>query len=160
MGRATALTFARQAASVDGCDVTVEPAEATVEMVRAASGEMVSLQPYRLNDPAECARLSDLAVSERGRIDVIDARDVTASGTTPRFRPWTMAYAFLIVMAYATLPGPLYGAVATIMAPVSRTTKAPAQPIPSSDSPSSSGSASPYRGLVLLRRRPNTQHAA
>ena len=34
MGRATALTFAREGASVVGCDVAVEPAEETVELVR------------------------------------------------------------------------------------------------------------------------------
>jgi NAD(P)-dependent dehydrogenase (short-subunit alcohol dehydrogenase family) len=71
MGRATALTFAREGASVVGCDVTVDPAAATVEMVRAAGGEMVSLHPCHLGDPAECARLVELAVSEFGRIDVL-----------------------------------------------------------------------------------------
>jgi NAD(P)-dependent dehydrogenase (short-subunit alcohol dehydrogenase family) len=71
MGRATALTFAREGASVVGCDVAVEPAEATAEMAREAGGEMVSLQPCRLGDPADCASLVDLAVSEFGRIDVL-----------------------------------------------------------------------------------------
>jgi NAD(P)-dependent dehydrogenase (short-subunit alcohol dehydrogenase family) len=71
MGRAAALTFAREGASVVGCDVTVGPAAATVELARAAGGEMVSLQPCHLGDPAECARLVDLAVTEFGRIDVL-----------------------------------------------------------------------------------------
>ena len=71
MGRATALTFAREGASVVGCDVAVEPAEETVAMVEAAGGEMVSLQPCILSDPAECARLVDFAVSEFGRVDVL-----------------------------------------------------------------------------------------
>ena len=71
MGRAAAQTFAREGASVVGCDVTVEAAVATVEKVRAAGGEMVSLQPCRLSDAAECARLVDLAVKEFGRIDVL-----------------------------------------------------------------------------------------
>jgi NAD(P)-dependent dehydrogenase (short-subunit alcohol dehydrogenase family) len=71
MGRATALTFAREGASVVGCDVTIEPAEGTAEMVRAAGGEMVSLQPCRLSDPADCAKLVELAVREFGRIDVL-----------------------------------------------------------------------------------------
>jgi NAD(P)-dependent dehydrogenase (short-subunit alcohol dehydrogenase family) len=71
MGRATALTFAREGALVVGCDVAVEPAEETLELVKAAGGEMVSLQPCVLSDPAECARLVDLAVSEFGRIDVL-----------------------------------------------------------------------------------------
>jgi NAD(P)-dependent dehydrogenase (short-subunit alcohol dehydrogenase family) len=71
MGRATAVTFAREGAQLVGCDVAVEPAEGTVELVRAAGGEMVSLQPCRLDDPAECAKLVELAVSEFGRIDVL-----------------------------------------------------------------------------------------
>src|SRR3954452_1834132 len=71
MGRATALTFAREGASVVGCDVAVETAEETVAMVNANGGEMVSLQPCILSDPAECARLVDFAVSEFGRIDVL-----------------------------------------------------------------------------------------
>ena len=71
MGRATALTFAREGASVVGCDLAVEPAEQTVAMVKAEGGQMVSLQPCRVSDPAECARLVDLAISEFGRIDVL-----------------------------------------------------------------------------------------
>jgi NAD(P)-dependent dehydrogenase (short-subunit alcohol dehydrogenase family) len=45
MGRAAALTFAREGASVVGCDVAVELAEETVKAVQAAGGTMVSLQP-------------------------------------------------------------------------------------------------------------------
>jgi NAD(P)-dependent dehydrogenase (short-subunit alcohol dehydrogenase family) len=71
MGRATALTFAREGASVVGCDVALESAQETVELVRAAGGAMVSLQPSRLSDPAECTKLVELAVSEFGRIDVL-----------------------------------------------------------------------------------------
>jgi len=71
MGRATALTFAREGALVVGCDVVVEPAEETVQLVEAAGGEMVSLQPCVVSDPADCARLVDLAVSTFGRIDVL-----------------------------------------------------------------------------------------
>jgi NAD(P)-dependent dehydrogenase (short-subunit alcohol dehydrogenase family) len=71
MGSATALTFAREGALVVGCDVAVEPAEQTLEAVEAAGGQMVSLQPCTLSDPAECKRFVDFAVSEFGRIDVL-----------------------------------------------------------------------------------------
>jgi NAD(P)-dependent dehydrogenase (short-subunit alcohol dehydrogenase family) len=71
MGRATALTFAREGASVVGCDVTVAPAQSTVELVHTAGGEMVSMQPCRLSDPADCAELVQLAVRAFGRIDVL-----------------------------------------------------------------------------------------
>ena len=71
MGRTATLTFAREGASVVGCDVTVAPAEETVAMVHAAGGTMVSLQPCHLGDPSESAKPVDLAVSEFGRIDVL-----------------------------------------------------------------------------------------
>jgi NAD(P)-dependent dehydrogenase (short-subunit alcohol dehydrogenase family) len=71
MGNATALTFAREGALVVGCDVAVEPAEQTLEAVEAAGGQMVSLQPCILSDPAECKRFVDFAVGEFGRIDVL-----------------------------------------------------------------------------------------
>jgi NAD(P)-dependent dehydrogenase (short-subunit alcohol dehydrogenase family) len=70
-GHAAAVTFAREGALLVGCDVAVEPAEKTLETVTAAGGEMVSLQPCRLSDPADCAKLVELAVSEFGRIDVL-----------------------------------------------------------------------------------------
>jgi NAD(P)-dependent dehydrogenase (short-subunit alcohol dehydrogenase family) len=71
MGRASALTFAREGALVVGCDVIAEPAQETVEMVRAAGGQMVSQHPSRISDPAECTRLVEFATSEFGRIDVL-----------------------------------------------------------------------------------------
>lgn len=71
MGRATALAFAREGASVVGCDVVVEPAAETVEMVQAAGGTMASLHPCQIDDPAECARLVQFALREFGRLDVL-----------------------------------------------------------------------------------------
>jgi NAD(P)-dependent dehydrogenase (short-subunit alcohol dehydrogenase family) len=71
MGHATAVTFAREGALLVGCDAAVEPAEKTLEAVRTAGGQMVSLQPCRLSDPEECAKLVELAVTEFGRIDVL-----------------------------------------------------------------------------------------
>jgi NAD(P)-dependent dehydrogenase (short-subunit alcohol dehydrogenase family) len=54
-----------------GCDVAVEPAEETVALVRDVGGAMVSVQPCLLDDPAECAKLVDLAIEAFGRIDVL-----------------------------------------------------------------------------------------
>jgi len=51
--------------------VAADPAEATVGLVRAAGGEMVSLHPAQLGDPADCALLVELALNELGRIDVL-----------------------------------------------------------------------------------------
>jgi len=71
IGRATALTFAREGALVVGCGLVIEPAVATVELVQAAGGDMVSMQPCDLTDPADCGALVDLAVSTFGRVDVL-----------------------------------------------------------------------------------------
>src|SRR5436309_7512313 len=71
VGRAAALIFAREGASVVGCDVNVSAAEATVELVRADSGTMVSLQPCHLTKPTDCQALVDFAVRPFGRIDVL-----------------------------------------------------------------------------------------
>src|SRR6202035_1632314 len=43
----------------------------TLKAVHPAGGQMVSLQPCRLSDPADCAKLVELAVSEFGGIDVL-----------------------------------------------------------------------------------------
>ena len=71
MGRESALAFAREGASVVGCDVSGEAAEDTVEIVRAAGGEMVSMHPCDLTQPADCQALVDLALNTFGRIDVL-----------------------------------------------------------------------------------------
>ncbi len=71
MGRASALAFAGEGASVVGCDLSVDAANATVDTVRGESGTMVSMQPCRLSEPADCEALIELAVSTYGRVDVL-----------------------------------------------------------------------------------------
>jgi NAD(P)-dependent dehydrogenase (short-subunit alcohol dehydrogenase family) len=71
IGRAAALAFAREGASVVGCDLNGAASEATVEMVRAQRGQMVSLQPCEITKPADCQALVDFAVRTFGRIDVL-----------------------------------------------------------------------------------------
>jgi NAD(P)-dependent dehydrogenase (short-subunit alcohol dehydrogenase family) len=71
MGRESALAFAREGASVVGCDLGVDAAQDTVETVRRAGDEMVSMQPCHLDDPADCLALVELALGTHGRIDVL-----------------------------------------------------------------------------------------
>ena len=71
VGRASAIAFAREGASVVGCDVNVDAAKATAEMVAAQGGTMVSLQPCYLTKPADCRTLVEFAVRTYGRIDVL-----------------------------------------------------------------------------------------
>ena len=71
MGRATALAFAREGALVVGCDVEAESAEKTVQMVRDAGGQMVSLHPCLLTETDDCQALVELSLDTYGRIDVL-----------------------------------------------------------------------------------------
>jgi NADP-dependent 3-hydroxy acid dehydrogenase YdfG len=65
------LAFAREGASVVGSDASAEAAESTVDTIRGEGGAMVSMQPCRLTQPADCQALVDLAVHTFGRIDVL-----------------------------------------------------------------------------------------
>jgi NAD(P)-dependent dehydrogenase (short-subunit alcohol dehydrogenase family) len=71
MGRAASMAFAREGASVVGCDVNVDSAEATVRIVRREGGTMESLQPCHLGRSTECQALVEYAVRTFGRIDVL-----------------------------------------------------------------------------------------
>jgi NAD(P)-dependent dehydrogenase (short-subunit alcohol dehydrogenase family) len=71
VGRAAALAFAREGASVVGCDLNVDAGVATVDRVRSAGGTIASLQPCDLTSSAECESVVDLAVRTFGRVDVL-----------------------------------------------------------------------------------------
>ena len=71
IGRAAALRFAAEGALVVGCDTNADGGQATVDLVSAASGRMLSLHPVDLGTMADCQRLVDFAIREHGRIDVL-----------------------------------------------------------------------------------------
>jgi NAD(P)-dependent dehydrogenase (short-subunit alcohol dehydrogenase family) len=71
IGRAAALVFAREGAHVVGSDANATTAQATVELVAAQGGSMVSQHPCYLTNPDECRTLVERAIGEFGRIDVL-----------------------------------------------------------------------------------------
>jgi NAD(P)-dependent dehydrogenase (short-subunit alcohol dehydrogenase family) len=71
MGRAAALTFAKEGALIVGSGLNVEGSEETVKAVLNAGGKMVALHPCDLTKPADCKALVDLAMRTYGRIDVL-----------------------------------------------------------------------------------------
>lgn len=71
IGRTSALMFAAQGAQIVGCDTNAERAQETVDLVRQAGGEIVSLEPCDLTDPRQCQRLVDLALDTYGKFDVL-----------------------------------------------------------------------------------------
>jgi NAD(P)-dependent dehydrogenase (short-subunit alcohol dehydrogenase family) len=71
VGRAAAAAFAREGASVVGCDVNVEAAQATIDLVLGEGGTMQSLHPCDLTSPAGCQSLVEFAISGFGHVDVL-----------------------------------------------------------------------------------------
>ncbi len=70
-GRAAALLFAQEGATIVGCDLKVEGAEETLELVRAAGGTMTSMQPVDLGDSAACRAWIDEAAAQHGGFDIL-----------------------------------------------------------------------------------------
>ena len=70
-GRRAAIHFAAEGAKVVGCDVKVAEAEETVAMVRAAGGEMVSMQPVDLTDEDAVQAWIAFAVEQFGDFDIL-----------------------------------------------------------------------------------------
>jgi NAD(P)-dependent dehydrogenase (short-subunit alcohol dehydrogenase family) len=71
MGRAAAKLFAREGASVVGCDINPSSAQETLKAVQAEGGEMISLHPCNLSVRADVDRLMEFAMSAYGRIDAL-----------------------------------------------------------------------------------------
>jgi NAD(P)-dependent dehydrogenase (short-subunit alcohol dehydrogenase family) len=71
MGRAAALLFAAEGASVVGCDVHAVQCDATVEVIAARGGKAAALADCDPCDPRQAERLIEFAVDAFGGIDVI-----------------------------------------------------------------------------------------
>jgi NAD(P)-dependent dehydrogenase (short-subunit alcohol dehydrogenase family) len=69
-GRATALRFAQEGATVVCADHRVDSAEETVEMIRASGGEASSIE-VEVTDEASVAAAIDASARRLGRIDIL-----------------------------------------------------------------------------------------
>ncbi|MEJ2739080.1 MAG: SDR family NAD(P)-dependent oxidoreductase, partial [Dehalococcoidia bacterium] len=81
-GRAAALRFATEGAVVVGCDWNKEGAEETVELVKKAGGEMVSMQPVDLGDGTQVKQWIDFALKTCGHMDIL-----YNNASAPKFAP-------------------------------------------------------------------------
>ena len=70
-GRAAALLFAREGATIVGCDLKEEEAQETVAMVAAAGGAMTSSEPLDLGDSAAARAWVDAAAARHGGFDIL-----------------------------------------------------------------------------------------
>ena len=71
MGRAAALAFVREGARVVGCDINPATAEETSAAVRAAGGDMMSVQPCDMSRRADVDRLVEAVLAKHHVIDVL-----------------------------------------------------------------------------------------
>lgn len=81
-GRAAALLFAAEGATVVGCDLQGEAAAETQRLVRAAGGEMTTTAPLDLTDEPAVAAWVDEAAARHSGVDIVYAN----AGAT-RFAP-------------------------------------------------------------------------
>lgn len=72
-GRAAALLFAREGATVIGCDINVDGSIETIGLVEQAGGSMQSTHPLDLTDDDAAAIWISEITAEHGRIDVLYA---------------------------------------------------------------------------------------
>jgi meso-butanediol dehydrogenase / (S,S)-butanediol dehydrogenase / diacetyl reductase len=70
-GAASARLFAAEGATVVGCDLDAERAQATVEEIRAAGGSMHAMAPVDLADPDAAAAWVQEAAAVAGGVDVL-----------------------------------------------------------------------------------------
>jgi len=83
MGRAAALEFARQGATVIGCDINAEAAAQTVDLVRAEGGTMHSVHPLDLASEQGAAEWFDQGIAITGGIDIL-----YNNASVARVGPW------------------------------------------------------------------------
>tara|TARA_R110002110_G_scaffold413729_1_gene641560 strand:+ start:41192 stop:41956 length:765 start_codon:yes stop_codon:yes gene_type:complete len=71
IGRAACLAFCASGAKVVGSDINSETARATLDLVEAAGGEMISVDPCDLAEAIQAERLIAKAVDTYGHIDIL-----------------------------------------------------------------------------------------
>jgi len=83
IGRGCAMVFAREGATVFGCDIDANRALATVTAARAAGFAMDSAHPVDLTHPADVQACIDQVIQRHGRIDIV----INAAAINPQFAP-------------------------------------------------------------------------
>nr|WP_274637181.1 SDR family oxidoreductase [Microbacterium bovistercoris] len=95
MGRVTAQLFAREGATLVGCDLDADGAAETARLIDAAGGRIHSTAPIDLGDRGAVTRWIADAVERHGRVDVL-----YNNASAPRFGPFgeqaAADYAFTI----------------------------------------------------------------
>lgn len=103
-GRAAALAFARAGARVLGCDVAGEGAAETAAMVKKIGGEMRSMHPLDVSEPANAEAWIKTAVDAWGGIDVLynNAGSLRARGPFAKstLEEWNLTLKYELTIVY------------------------------------------------------------
>ncbi|BCW44810.1 short-chain dehydrogenase [Arthrobacter sp. StoSoilB5] len=83
MGRVTARLFAREGATIVGCDLDADRAAETVRLVEADGGSIESSAPLDLGNRENIDRWVSSAIERHGRIDVL-----YNNASMPKFAPF------------------------------------------------------------------------
>lgn len=83
IGQGIALRFAREGATVVGCDISAKWAEATLAQAVEEGLALESVHPVDLTKPADVQRYVDHAGAKHGRIDIL----VNAAAIAPHMAP-------------------------------------------------------------------------
>jgi NAD(P)-dependent dehydrogenase (short-subunit alcohol dehydrogenase family) len=83
IGRGCAMVFAREGATVFGCDIDADRTMTTVTAAREAGLTMDSAHPVDLTRPTDVQSCIDLVIRRHGRIDVL----INAAAINPQFAP-------------------------------------------------------------------------
>src|SRR5260370_4447946 len=83
IGRECAVVFAREGATVFGCDIDPARASATTAAAHSAGLAVDAMHPVDLTKPPDVQRYVDQAIKNHGRIDVL----VNAGAINPQFAP-------------------------------------------------------------------------
>jgi len=104
-GRAAALAFASEGASVFGCDVLTEESEETVRLVQARDGDMRSLHPCDVSDFEQAQAWISGAIEAYGRIDVLYNNAGALHSRTPfgssTIEDWNLTLRYELTIVYA-----------------------------------------------------------
>src|SRR4051812_10693950 len=70
IGRATSLKFAKEGARVAVCDINLESADQTVELIESAGGEAIAFR-VDVTDKESIAAMVDGVMKKWGRVDTL-----------------------------------------------------------------------------------------
>lgn len=160
-GRAAAELFAREGATVWGCDLRADGAQETVDRIVAAGGRAASLHPLDLTEEGGARRWIEEGVARFGRIDVLYNNASHAVmrrlGDADMWEAWQTTIRGELDLVFATIeaawPHLVRQGRGSSIVNTSSTAALRGLPLPESGPGSSTGHSAAKAGLLGLTRQ-------